>query len=65
MRTFDQEERLYREAHAAIRRLELTLGQGDNRFGEYGRNVRDAIERHREAIRRIETERAREGRTVR
>jgi hypothetical protein len=65
MMTYDQEERRYREAHAAIRRLEETLGTGDNRFGEYGRNVRDAIERQRETIRRIEAERAREGRTIR
>jgi len=62
---FDQEERLYREARAAIARLEETLGQGDNRFGEYGRKLRDAIERHRDTIRRIETQRAQEGRTVR
>jgi hypothetical protein len=62
---YDAEEKLYREAHAAIRRLEYTLGQGDNRFGEYGRNVRTAIEGHRDTIRRIEARRLAEGRTVR
>ena len=32
------------EAKAAIARLQATLAQGDNRFGEYGRNCRQAIE---------------------
>jgi hypothetical protein len=65
MSKYDTEEKLYREAHAAIRRLELTLAQGDNRFGEYGRNCRIAIEGHRDTIRRIEARRIAEGRTVR
>lgn len=33
------------EAKAAIERLMNTMRQGDNRFGEYGRNCREAIAR--------------------
>lgn len=37
------------EARAAIRRLEGAMS-GDNRFGEYGRNCRDAIARWQTVI---------------
>lgn len=40
----NQTERL-KEAEAAIARLELTLRQGDNRFGSYGDNCRDSLKR--------------------
>ena len=33
------------EAYGAIARLEATLKQGDNRFGEYGRNTYAALDR--------------------
>jgi hypothetical protein len=38
------------EARAAIARLEYTMNQGDNRFGEYGRNCRAAIARWQATI---------------
>jgi hypothetical protein len=59
--SFDIEDKTYREAHDALRRLEATLAQGDNRYGEYGRRVREAIESHRGTIRRIEARRPRRG----
>ena len=34
------------EAEGAMYRLKLTFRQGDNRYGEYGKNVREAFERH-------------------
>jgi len=42
------------EARAAISRLRETLNQGDNRYGEYGRNCRDAIARRETVIAREE-----------
>lgn len=41
------------EASAAIKRLQATLNQGDNRFGEYGRNCRDAIQRWEDTVEEI------------
>lgn len=37
-------------ARKAIARLKETLNQGDNRYGEYGRNVREAIARWQAVI---------------
>jgi hypothetical protein len=37
-------------ARKAIARLETTLNQGDNRYGEYGRNCREAIARWQAVI---------------
>jgi hypothetical protein len=34
------------DAEAAMRRLRDTFHSGNNRFGEYGRNVRDAYNNH-------------------
>jgi hypothetical protein len=34
------------ECEASMARLRATFKQGDNRFGEYGRNVREAFARH-------------------
>jgi hypothetical protein len=34
------------ECEAAMARLRATFKQGDNRFGEYGRNIREAFARH-------------------
>lgn len=34
------------EAQAAMSRLRATFQQGDNRFGSYGKNVKDAHDRH-------------------
>jgi len=34
------------EAISAMSRLRTTFLQGDNRHGEYGRNCREAFERH-------------------
>lgn len=41
------------EAKAAIARLTYTLNQGSNRFGEYGKNTREAIARHERVIREL------------
>jgi hypothetical protein len=49
------EQKTLAEAKAAIGRLYNTLSTGDNRYGEYGRNCRDAIARQEETIRRLET----------
>jgi hypothetical protein len=38
------------EARAAIARLEETRNTGDNRYGAYGRNVRDAIARRERTL---------------
>jgi len=44
------------EARAAIRRLEDTLNVGANRYGEYGRNVRESIARWQAVIDREKEE---------
>lgn len=41
------------EARAAISRLQTTLNQGDNRFGDYGRNVTAAIQRWEDTVEEI------------
>jgi hypothetical protein len=38
------------EAREALARIEYTMRQGDNRYGEYGRNCRDAIARWQQVI---------------
>jgi hypothetical protein len=41
------------EAQAALYRLHLTFWQGDNRYGEYGRNVSAAHEGWRQTVLRL------------
>lgn len=41
-----EDRRRLEEAQASMVRLRRTFHQGDNRFGEYGRNCREAFERH-------------------
>ena len=38
------------EAEAAIARITYTMNQGDNRFGEYGKNCRESIARWQKVI---------------
>ena len=42
------------EARRAIERLEEMLAPGDNRFSQYGRNVRDAMERYLAVIAEVD-----------
>lgn len=48
-----QDKKRLREAREAIARIEETMRQGDNRFGEYGRNCREAIKRHEAVLREV------------
>jgi hypothetical protein len=45
--------KLLAEARAAIKRLTETMNTGDNRFGIYGDNCRDAIKRWEATIARL------------
>ena len=42
----DPKQQRLNDAVGAMYRLKLTFRQGDNRHGEYGRNIREAFERH-------------------
>ncbi len=41
-----EDDRRLSEAEGAMSRLKQTFKQGDNRHGQYGRNCREAFERH-------------------
>jgi hypothetical protein len=45
--------KLLAEAHAAINRLTATMNAGQNRFGSYGDNCRDAIKRWEATVARL------------
>lgn len=49
-----QDQKTLIEARTAIRNLEATLNQGQNRYGSYGQNCRDSIKWWEATIARIE-----------
>lgn len=47
------DQKTLQEANSALRALRSTYLAGSNRFGEYGRNVREAYDRWRDTVERL------------